>query len=62
MGSGEEIGGSVVTDEQLIKTQALALPSELASPNDFLFAEKKVCLYFLKHLIITNLISILRLG
>jgi len=45
MGSGEEIGGSVMTDEQLSKTQALSLPSELASPNDFLFAEKKVCLY-----------------
>lgn len=42
MGSGEEISVNTFKDDIYKHTHALSLPSETKSPNDFLYADKKV--------------------
>lgn len=49
MGSGEETTQNIYSDAVYSKTSMLSIPAETKSPNDFLFAERKVnnILYFI---------------
>ena len=42
MGSGEETMDSIYLEEIYSKTHMMSIPSETKSPNDFLFADRKV--------------------